>query len=482
MKTTINIDPRQIESELGRRSLKSFVLEVDPTMVMTPFHEQYYTLLEQFARGKISRLMVSMPPQHGKSRGASELLPAYLLGLDPELRIAIGSYSFALARLFGARVQQIIDSEPYAAIFPHTRLKGGERSTAMRTAEQVDILGHGGGLRLVGREGALTGTRVDVMILDDIYKDAMEAYSPTIRQGAWQWYSSVVRTRLHNHSRELIVFTRWHEHDLIGELSQREEVITLDNPLGHTPHRSWLKVNFEALKSTPPTAIDGRPLGAALWPERHSRELLLERQRLDGPLFESLYQGNPQPAQGLLYTEWATYRALPSLITLRGNYTDTADTGNDYLCSVSYVVDDQGVIYLTDVVYTLSPMEYTEVQVAQMIERNKSQIVRVESNNGGRGFARALARLLPIGGCRIESFHQSCNKAARILSNSTTVNHRIRMPTDWQSRWSEFASAIVGFGRNIESNAHDDGPDVLTGIVEVESRESKKIQTLTFIN
>ena len=102
---------------------------------------------------------------------ASPLLPAYLLGRDPDLRIAIASYSASLASKFNRRVQRIIDSPEYAAFFPETTIKRGARPPEyLRTADEVEIIGHRGGLLSVGREGALTGNRVDCFILDDLYR------------------------------------------------------------------------------------------------------------------------------------------------------------------------------------------------------------------------------------------------------------------------------------------------------------------------
>lgn len=149
-----------------------------------------------------------------------------MLGLDPDLRVAIASYSGALASKFNRRVQRIIESREYAALFPATTIKQGAKPPGyIRTADEVEVIGRRGGLLSVGREGALTGNRVDCFILDDLYKDALEANSPIVRANCWEWYTSVVRTRMHNASRELIVFTRWHEEDLIGTLAAREPVV-----------------------------------------------------------------------------------------------------------------------------------------------------------------------------------------------------------------------------------------------------------------
>ena len=163
-------------------SLGAFALAVYPFLELQPFHRAYYRVLEAFAAGRIRRLIVTMPPQHGKSVGATTLLPAYVLGLDPDLRVAIASYSGALASKFNRRVQRIIESREYAALFPATTIKQGAKPPGyIRTADEVEVIGRRGGLLSVGREGALTGNRVDCFILDDLYKDALEANSPIVR-------------------------------------------------------------------------------------------------------------------------------------------------------------------------------------------------------------------------------------------------------------------------------------------------------------
>ena len=211
--------------------------------------------------------MVSMPPQHGKSIGASTLLPAYMLGMDPDKRVAIASYSGILANKFNRRVQRIIESREYGDIFPDTRIKiGGKPPQYLRTSDEVEIIEHDGGLLSVGREGSLTGNRVDCFILDDLYKDAMEANSPLVRENCWEWYTSVVKTRMHNTSSELIVFTRWHEDDLIGTLRRKERCIDFHSwdDIKKLSASDWLALNFEALKTGSPSEIDPRCEGEAL--------------------------------------------------------------------------------------------------------------------------------------------------------------------------------------------------------------------------
>ena len=448
-----------------------FSTTVYPFLEIQPFHKVYYKALEAFARGDIRRLIITMPPQHGKSVGATTLLPAYMLGLDPDIRIAIASYSGSLASKFNRRVQRILDSEEYGSLFPETTIKRGTKpANYVRTADEVEIINHDGVLLSVGREGSLTGNRVDCFILDDHYKDAMEANSPIVRENCWEWYTSVVRTRMHNASRELIVFTRWHEEDLIGTIINKEpwrEFRSFDD-LASLNKNEWLYLNFEAIKSSAPSEIDPRQIGEALWEERHSAELLEQKRKLDSLRFECMYQGHPSSREGLLYGDsFIEYSTLPRDIVKFANYTDTADTGDDYLCSICYTVDTDGIIYIVDVVYSREPMEVTELKVAEMLSQNKTRIAFIESNNGGRGFARAIQRYVPT--TKVEWFHQGANKEARILSHSATALHLLRFPIGWKQRWFELYSHLTTYRRIFHSNRWHDAADVITGIVEKES-------------
>ena len=450
-------------------SFGAFALAVYPFLELQPFHRAYYRVLEAFAAGRIRRLIVTMPPQHGKSVGATTLLPAYVLGLDPDCRVAIASYSGTLASKFNRRVQRIVESREYAALFPATTIKQGAKPPGyIRTVDEVEVIGRRGGLLSVGREGSLTGNRVDCFILDDLYKDALEANSPIVRANCWEWYTSVVRTRMHNASRELIVFTRWHEEDLIGTLAAREPVVEFTRwaQLDGLSPDTWLHLNFEALKASPPTEVDPRVPGEALWEGQQGRALLEAKRRLDPLQFESMYQGHPSSREGLLYgLNFAEYDQLPHEIVRRANYTDTADTGDDYLCSLSYAVDADGVVYITDAVYSREPMEVTEPLVAGMLLRSDTR-----------------HDALPIS-VRIEWFHQGANKEARILSNSATALHLVRFPRGWNLRWPELYAHLTTYRRRFRANRWHDAADVVTGIVEREApgRNRARVRGVRFL-
>lgn len=418
-------------------------------------------------------------PTHN-SEAASRKLPAFLLGRNPDCKVSIGSYSTAFARDFNRDVQKIMETPEYRGLFPRTMIGSGAGGGALRTADVTEIVGRRGSLRAIGRGGSLTGRTVDISILDDVYKDYAEANSPVVREAAWKWYTTVVRTRLHNMSQELIAYTRWHSDDLVGRLEKVEQVIDIKGKrdLEGIPPGAWVRINFEAIKVTGKTEFDNREVGEVLWPEKHSLQSLLERRKLDKMQFDCLYQGQPGSAEGRLYQPFKTYVDKSDYGTLvaKGNYTDCADEGGDYLCSICYdklmsrtATDDRGdpLVFLavTDVVYTDEPVEVTTRSVPMMLNREGTQYAYVESNNGGRAFSaiiepRTMARIYP--------FTQTQNKESRIITNAGLVNQHVIMPFGWETRWPRFYEHVTTFLRNFRANEHDDIEDALSGIIDKE--------------
>lgn len=428
-------------------------------------------------------------PTHN-SEGSSRKLPAFMLGLNPDTKICIGSYAATIARDFNRDVQRIIDTPSYRELFPETYLNGSNvvtmANTYLRNSDVIEMVGHKGLLRVVGRGGSLTSKTVDVSILDDVYKDYAEGNSPIVRNAAWKWYTTVVRTRLHNDSQELIVFTRWHDDDLIGRIEKSgETVIEIKSwdDVKNIPAGAWVRINFEGLKTGEPTEIDPREPGAALWDRRHSRAKLEGQRALDPVQFQCLYQGNPGNAEGKLYrnpfrtyvdkSEWGTY-------VRSGNYTDVADEGDDFTFSACYDVYKSGneawneqkkrfepILYalITDMVFTQENTEITAVTVPEMINRCGTQKAWIESNNGGSGFEKVIRKKLKA---VTEPFYQGANKESRIITNSAMVNAQIIMPIGWEQRFPKIYEHLTGFLRDFPANAHDDPEDGLTGIYEKE--------------
>ena len=452
-----------------QENLLSFTRHTLPSFAPAPFHIAYYEVLTRFAMGEIKKLMITMPPQHGKSEGATRRLPAFVLGQDPDKRIAIVSYNAIKARKFNRELQRIMDDDRYYELFPQTLLAGqasyqeqGRRSrNYARNSDECEIVGYQGSFKTIGVGGSLTGEPVDMLIMDDLYKDASSAWSPVIRQNVADWYDTVASTRLHNDSQQLLVFTRWHMEDLAGRLLEQEGIYDpIENPQG------WLLVSFPAIQNRPPSEQDPRAEGEPLWPERHSLEKLLEIKGRSPTVFESLYQQNPQPSQGLMYEEFTCYTDLPSR-SYSVAYIDAADSGADYLCALFYKEAEDGN-YITDVLYTKDPMEVTETTLTYMLQQHQVERCHIESNNGGNLFVSNLQQRSWDTGNRLtrfNPFHQNQNKTARIFAASASVQKLIKMPLDWKKRFPKFARDLTGYLR-VGTNAHDDAPDALTGTIE----------------
>ena len=203
------------------------------------------------------------------------------------------------------------------------------------------------------------------------------------------------------------------------------------------------------------------------------KDYMLKTKNMNRDIVFANYQQEPIDVKGRLYTGFKTYTEIPKdesgipLFEYILNYTDTADTGSDFLCSICYGVYGP-TYYILDVYFTKDPMEVTEPKTAEMLTKNKVGCAIIESNNGGRGFARNVERE-----CHerdnfhttIKWFHQSQNKTARILSNSTSVMNNVLFPVNWKDMWPEFANDILKYQRE-GKNAHDDAADALTGVYE----------------
>lgn len=454
---------KQLRIEKAKVNMLAFARYNMPTFQATEFHKQYYSILDKFTSGEIKKLIISVPPQHGKSLGSSVFTPSYLVGNRPDNKIAIVCYSSTKARKFGRKIKQVMSEPKYNDVFD-TRLATRKDPNYVNTGEEMEIVGHDGSLKMVGYEGGLTGDPVDILLMDDLYKDWKEANSPVVRDNVWDWYVTVADTRLHNDSQQLIVFTRWHEDDLIGRIEKIEQVTNYADIDDFNEYEGWVKINFEAIKASKPTFIDPREKDEALWPERHSYKKLMLSKSKDPVKFDALYQGNPLNKQGRLYGKFKTYTQKPEAI-IRKSYCDTADTGTDNLLNISYDVDSAGYCYVVDVYYTDKPVEVTEPEMVNRLNNNKVSLSDIESNNGGRIFALNLKNKVSAD-VKINWFHQSENKEARCISGASNVMEYILMPDNWFARWPDFYSDVTNFSRVFKSNVHDEVADVLTGISE----------------
>ena len=428
-------------------------------------HRRICEALQRVIEGECRRLIINMPPRYGKTEIISKMFVGYGLALNPRAKFIEISYSDDLVLDNSREVNEMVRSDYHRRLFPECEAKNIAAKKWMTTA--------GGGVYAVSSGGQVTGfgagqtaasieevaaelggaSFAGALIIDDFIKPD-DALSDNIRTSANERFENTLRSRLNSRETPIVVvMQRVHEDDLCGHLLRVEG-------------RKEEGGEWEVL-SLPALSVDEEGREVALWPYKHTVEELHKLSMLSAFVFETQYQQNPKPLEGLMYGDFKTYDVLPIGRGVAKNYTDTADTGADFLCSICYMEMPQG-LFVTDVVHTDRAMEYTEVAVAEMLDRNGTQVANIESNNGGRGFARNVERNLRELGNRttaVRWFHQGNNKATRIATNAATVQNMVYFPSDWAQRWPTFAGALRSY-RARGRNAHDDAPDALTGCVE----------------
>lgn len=391
-------------------------------------------------------LVISIPPRTGKSRTAS-LFAEWTFGKDPTKKIMTGSYNETLSTQFAKTVRNTIQTqkvEPFipvfSDVFPDVKIKQGDAAMNMWSLE-----GQYSSYLATSPSGTATGFGCSLMIIDDVIKNAQEANNQLTKQAHYEWFTNTMLSRLEEGGKIIIIMTRWASDDLAGRI------------INHFQDDAEI-ISLKALQDD----------GTMLCDEVLSRDSYEEKKKLMSPdIFYANYQQEPIDLKGQLYTSFKTYDTLPQFEKIQ-SYTDTADTGSDYLCSIIYGIY-QKEAYILDVIYTNEPMEITEPLVAKHIFEYKVNQADIESNNGGRGFSRQISHYLTntynTNHTVIRPFHQSKNKQARILSNATWVMEHIYFPQNWHNKYPEFYKAITAYQRE-GKNLHDDAPDALTGVAE----------------
>lgn len=288
----------EVQRAFARRKLLRFVQYNKPDYRVNWHHERVCEALDKFAEKIIKNLMIFIPPQHGKSELSSRQFPAYIFGREPDTRLAVCSYSGDLSSAFNRDCQRIIDTTTYREIFPETRLNGRNVATdasggSLRNSEVFEIVNHKGFFKSAYVRGPLTGTPLDIGIIDDPFKDRIEAESKRVREVIWNWYTDVFSTRLHNGSQQLFLCTRWHEDDLAGRLlaEDAKRIANGQEPL-------WTVIKFPAIRGTEYNPSDPRLPGEALWEEQHSKERIMRQKASNERTYNSLYQQEPKAQEG----------------------------------------------------------------------------------------------------------------------------------------------------------------------------------------
>jgi predicted phage terminase large subunit-like protein len=385
---------QQIKHEQARRSMSEFVRHTKPDYQFNWHHLLLCSYLDRFIKGDIQKLAVFMPPQHGKSELVSRKLPAYILGKYPTKKIVGASYSSDLSSAFNRDVQRGIDSEEYRELFPDTLLNGSNVKNAaagsyLRNADIFEIVKHRGFYKSVGVGGSLTGTPADISIIDDPVKDAMDAYSQRVRDNVWEWYVSVLKTRLHNDSQQLLTMTRWHEDDLAGRL------LALEN--------DWTVLMLPAIKVDDLNKEDPRQIGEALWPNRHSLQRLYEAKELSQKTFSSLYQQSPISEGGnIIKSEWLEVidfePANNSPVLFVADTAYTAKTSNDATGIIAFKIINNDIYILN--VYNLR-LEFPQLcdKIKEVWTENGANVMSrfyVEPKASGKSIVQQLRAISGI--------------------------------------------------------------------------------------
>lgn len=434
--------------------------------------------LDRVLAGKCTRLIINIAPRYGKTELAVKNFIAMGLAINPKANFIHLSYSDDLARDNSRGVQEILRESSYRRLFPGTkptstnthkwRTTEGGGLYAVSSAGQVTGFGAG----IVDREeeeelaaeveelaSVNAGTFGGAIVIDDPIKPD-DARSETVRSKVNQKFETTIRNRVNSRSTPIIIIMqRLDEDDLCGYLERLEPDV------------------WEVL-SLPVITTDEHGEEAALWPFKHTLDELHDLREKNSFVFDTQYMQNPRPLAGLMYErEFATYATVP--VTRKHKvkaYIDTADTGKDFLCLITYVETEIGN-YILDVYYTQAPMETTESETARRLTRYEVEECIVESNNGGRGFGRKVRDNCRVLGNRktyFTFFTQTENKDVRIFNHSNEVQNLCVFPERWNLLFPAFHKAITQYKKE-GGNTHDDAPDALTGTVEKRAQQAQNL-------
>ncbi len=333
----MNAAPQLSAEDFAYSRLISYAAYQWPGYRDAPHHRLIARHLEAVERGEITRLMITMPPRHGKSMLASEFFPAWYMGRNPDHYVVTATYAQDLADDFGRKVKNQIEDAGFQAIFPGVALADDSKSVKRFHIEERQggyehSLTQRGAFYAVGVGGPLTGRGAHLLLIDDPVKNREDADSEVIRKKTKDWYTSTAYTRMMPGGRIVIIQTRWHEDDLSGWL------------LAEHQHEGWVTLNLPAIDDN----------SKALWPEQYDVPALEKIKLAIGPRhWSALYQQRPQPAEGDYFkAEWfRPYDKAPARDTLNiygaSDYAVTAN-GGDYTCHVIVGIDTEDNIYLLD--------------------------------------------------------------------------------------------------------------------------------------
>ena len=437
------------ELRQARDNFYLFCKYIDPVFFTEgkPHLKQIAEAFQKVYEGSIKKLAVSLPPRAGKSYITS-LFCAWMLGKFPNGSIMRNSYAAKLAEKFSKDIRDGILPEPkFKKVFPNISISKTNASVdgwSINTYTQPAYFCAGVG-------GAITGFGCKTLsILDDPIKNIEEALSETVIENVWNWYTSTHLSRLENNCPEIHIATRWSKKDPIGRLTD--------------PNSEYYNPDFVVIVIA---ALDDK--GNSFCEEvKTTEEYHSIKKVTEDFIWEAEFMQIPIESKGQLYPiEELNRFSLSEIKTKKPSaiigFTDTADKGSDYLCSL--ICKRYGKYsYITDVVFTQDGVEITEPLVAQQIIDTKADLMKIESNNGGYGYARNVKKLIEgKSNCSIIAEPTTSNKETRILMNAGYIKEHFYFRNDYQigSDYDKFMRQFVSYIR-LGKNRHDDAADCVT--------------------
>ncbi len=420
----------------ARVRFADFVQYMRPEYIWSDFSRSVCSELDQFLddveEGKRPILVLAAPPQHGKSELVSRLLPAYILGRSPTKRIAAASYAASLAVRMCADVQIAMESPRYANLFPRSSLIG---SRDRKTTVGFNIPNSTGKYDCTGVQGSINGFSLDIAIIDDPLKSYSEAMSPTIKDGVWNWYTSVLGPRMSKKSGKIVMATRWALDDLSGRVLERE--------------RGVRELSYPAM-------VDG----VALVPELHPVDQLEEiRSMMSDYQWSALYMQSPIPVSGGTFQpeEIEIVDAVPSKMhsVIRGWDLASTNASGDWTVGVK-IGQSGGLVYILDVVRERARPERVEKMLVSAARADGCmQSIPQDPGQAGKSQASYLSKSLA--GTRFKFSTESGDKETRAMPIASQVNagnvRMIRAP------WN---TDLVEEMRYFPNGIHDDIIDALS--------------------
>lgn len=319
---SLEISPQQAmaelaKRELARRHLLDFIAYNFPGYKVNWHHKVLADKLERVERGELKRLMVFMPPRHGKSEQCSIQFPAWYIGKNKDRNIIQASYSGDLATDFGRQTRNLIDSREYQNIFPDTKLSEDSQAKGKWNTNGR------GAYNAVGVGGATTGKGADLLIIDDPIKNRQDADSQVIRDSQWGWYRSTARTRLSPDGAIVLILTRWHDDDLAGRILKGENA------------NLWEVIKLPAIATQDE---EFRKKGEALWADHFTLANLMETKKdLGSYEWSSLYQQEPIDEENQEFRKsWFKPISAAELENKNTNKFITVDTAISQQTSADY--------------------------------------------------------------------------------------------------------------------------------------------------